>query len=128
MSTTKDLGLVQAVHVGTTPPNNTLLLWKDINVGVNVMKEFDTISSTWKALGSSVVSYSTNFTLSSSTTILATTHGISEIYSMELYVLVAGVYTKDNSITLAYNATTKDVTVQAISYSGQVVRLRILGY
>ncbi len=47
---TKNLGLVKAIHVGTTPPNNTILLWYDTNSGQNVHKYYDLTLSDWKAL------------------------------------------------------------------------------
>lgn len=50
MSGTKNLGLVKAIHVGTTPPNNTIMLWYDTNIGVNVHKYYDTTLLTWKPL------------------------------------------------------------------------------
>lgn len=50
MALTKNLGLVKAIHVGTTPPNNTMLLWYDTNPGIFVHKYYDTNLSVWTPL------------------------------------------------------------------------------
>lgn len=50
--TTKNLGLVKSLHVGTTPPTNTNMVWRDTNTGVNKHKEYDPSLSAWVNLGS----------------------------------------------------------------------------
>ena len=49
---TKNLGLVQAIQAGTTPPSNTKMLWYDTNSGVNLQKYYNLISSSWVPLTS----------------------------------------------------------------------------
>lgn len=49
-----NLGIVKALHVGTNPPENLNMLWKDTNPGVNKMKEWDVETQTWERLSSSV--------------------------------------------------------------------------
>jgi len=48
--TTKNLGLVKAICVGTTPPQNTVLLWYDDNIGEKLHKYFDVVSQQWLPL------------------------------------------------------------------------------
>jgi hypothetical protein len=45
---TKNLGLVQAIWVGTSAPSNTSMLWYDISEGVNLHKYYKISSSTWE--------------------------------------------------------------------------------
>jgi hypothetical protein len=47
---TKNLGLVKAIHVGTTPPTNTVMLWYDTNSGVNIHKYYNVVTTLWVAL------------------------------------------------------------------------------
>jgi hypothetical protein len=46
---TKNLGQVAAMHIGTVAPVNIKMLWYDTNVGVNIVKYYDTVSLTWKS-------------------------------------------------------------------------------
>lgn len=50
MATTKNLGIVKAIHVGTTAPTNTKILWFDDNTGVKIIKAFDTVLNDWVAV------------------------------------------------------------------------------
>ena len=43
----KNLGLIQAIWVKTTPPTNKKMLWYDTNIGVNKHKYWDTIILQW---------------------------------------------------------------------------------
>jgi hypothetical protein len=47
--TVKNLGLVKAIHTGTTAPDNTAMLWFDTNVGVNIHKYYNLVSGQWVA-------------------------------------------------------------------------------
>lgn len=51
---TKDLGLVQALHSGSTPPQNTKLLWYDTNTGLH--KFYIVATQTWTPLSQSAFS------------------------------------------------------------------------
>lgn len=46
--TSKNLGLVQAIHVGTTAPANTAMIW--YKLGDNLHYYFDIVSETWVQL------------------------------------------------------------------------------
>lgn len=48
--TTKNLGLVKAIHEGVNPPTNTVMIWYDTNPGQNMHKYYDTVAGAWKAL------------------------------------------------------------------------------
>lgn len=47
---TKNLGLVKAIFVGTTPPTNTNVLWRDTSISPNAHKAFNTVTSLWEAI------------------------------------------------------------------------------
>ena len=47
---TKNLGLVKAIEVGTIPPTNVQMLWYDINLGQNLHKYYDLLTSSWVPL------------------------------------------------------------------------------
>lgn len=47
MATTRNLGLVKAIFVGTTPPANTQVLWYDTSLAAPVHKYYDTLTTTW---------------------------------------------------------------------------------
>ena len=49
--TTKNLGLVKLIHVGTVAPSNLNMIWYDDNIGVKIHKYYDTINSNWRILG-----------------------------------------------------------------------------
>lgn len=55
---TKNLGLIKAIHVGITPPLNTKIIWFDDNVGVKYHKYYDILSTSWIPLASSIDSLS----------------------------------------------------------------------
>lgn len=48
MTETKNLGLVKAIFVGATPPDNTDVLWKDTTV--NLHKAYNSSTGTWDTL------------------------------------------------------------------------------
>lgn len=48
--TSKNLGQVQALFIGTTPPNNTTMIW--YNLGDNLHYYFDTLTASWELLKS----------------------------------------------------------------------------
>ena len=50
---TTNVGLVKAIHVGTTPPVNTDMLWRDTNFSIH--KYYNTSNSTWESLINSVL-------------------------------------------------------------------------
>lgn len=50
-----DLGWVQAVQGGTTPPTNTKMLWYDENPGVSLMKYYDVGTGSWLTLIGSTI-------------------------------------------------------------------------
>ena len=47
MATTRNLGLVKAIFVGTTPPTNTQVLWYDTSLATPVHKYYDTLTEQW---------------------------------------------------------------------------------
>lgn len=49
-SQTQNLGQVKAIHIGTSSPSNTTMLWYDSNV--NKHKYYDTVSGNWILLSS----------------------------------------------------------------------------
>lgn len=58
---TQNLGLVKLVHVGVTPPVNIQMVWYDSNVGVNIHKYYDTLTTTWVPLNSSTTLFYPNY-------------------------------------------------------------------
>jgi len=46
----KNLGIVKAIHVGTTEPTNTNMLWFDSNTGINKHKYYNQVLSIWMYL------------------------------------------------------------------------------
>lgn len=50
MSTTRNLGLVKAIFVGTTAPSNTQVLWYDTSLPAPIHKYYDTLTTSWVAL------------------------------------------------------------------------------
>ncbi len=64
--TTKNLGLVKAIHAGLAPPSNTVMLWYDTNVGVKKQKYYDVVLGQWVLLAS--VSNQQIFTIKKSLT------------------------------------------------------------
>jgi len=47
---TVNLGIVRAIHIGTTSPSNTQMLWYDTNPGVNIHKYYNVVSGQWVPL------------------------------------------------------------------------------
>lgn len=54
MAVTRNLGQVSAIHVGTTSPTNTILLWYDTNNGEYIHKFWDVVTSDWLPLRNNV--------------------------------------------------------------------------
>lgn len=50
MVETKDLGLVKAIFEGTTPPTNTSVLWRDTNLTIPLLKQYNPTTSSWEPL------------------------------------------------------------------------------
>jgi hypothetical protein len=50
MTETRNLGLVKAIFVGTTPPTNTQVLWYDTSLAAPIHKYFDTLTEMWVPL------------------------------------------------------------------------------
>ncbi len=50
---TSDLGLVQAIHVGTSPPSETAMIWYNTNPGENKHYYYDVLISSWVLLNQS---------------------------------------------------------------------------
>lgn len=48
---TKNYGLIKAIHVGTTAPLNTKILWYDDNVGQKIHKYYDVVGASWVPFG-----------------------------------------------------------------------------
>lgn len=57
MPSIKILGLVKAIHVGSSAPVNTDMLWRDTNVHIH--KYYNTISTSWESIVSGGVSWAT---------------------------------------------------------------------
>lgn len=55
MKTTRNLGLVKAIFVGATPPENTDVLWRDTSLSLPLHKYFNQISGLWEPLINSVL-------------------------------------------------------------------------
>lgn len=53
---TKNLGQVAGVHIGTTPPENTILIWYDSTPSQRVHKTYDPSLGQWVVLQPSVIS------------------------------------------------------------------------
>lgn len=49
MSTSLNLGQIAAIHISTTAPSNTKMLWYDDNIGIKIVKYYDIGTTTWKA-------------------------------------------------------------------------------
>ena len=99
MTTTKNVGLVKAIHVGTTPPNNTNMIWRDTSLPTPLHKWYNTGTSLWEEF-----IYST---LIDNVTIKVNIDG--ELYvdetALALFVLA------DNSVTLQKMAQVASGTV-----------------
>jgi len=50
---TKNLGLIQAIHAGTSPPLNTKIIWYDDNLGQKIHKYYKVEISQWVPFGGS---------------------------------------------------------------------------
>ena len=59
MATTKNLGQVAGVHIGSIPPENTILIWYDNTPSQNCHKVYDTAKKTWVILDQKIISYIT---------------------------------------------------------------------
>ena len=46
---TTNLGQISAIHIGTTAPSNTKMMWYDDNVGQKILKYYDIGTTTWKS-------------------------------------------------------------------------------
>ena len=57
MATTKNLGQVAGVHIGSIPPENTILIWYDNTPSQNCHKVYDTAKKTWVILDQKIISY-----------------------------------------------------------------------
>jgi|SRR5690606_6952171 len=53
----KNLGQVKAIHVGTTAPTNTNMLWRDTSITPKTYKEYIDSSGTWEPLVSATHKY-----------------------------------------------------------------------
>ena len=56
---TKNLGQVAGVHIGTTPPENTVLIWYDNTPSQKCHKVYDAARKTWVILDQKIISYIT---------------------------------------------------------------------
>ena len=56
---TKNLGQVAGVHIGTTPPENTVLIWYDSTPSQKCHKIYDAAKRTWIILDQKIISYIT---------------------------------------------------------------------
>lgn len=50
MTSVINLGLVKAIQVALTPPTNINQLWYDDNVGIKILKYYNTFTSTWESI------------------------------------------------------------------------------
>ena len=46
---TSNLGQIAGIHIGTSAPTNTKMLWYDDNIGQKIVKYYDVGSTTWKS-------------------------------------------------------------------------------
>ena len=56
---TKNLGQVAGVHIGTTPPENTVLIWYDSTTSQKCHKVYDAARRVWVILDQKIISYIT---------------------------------------------------------------------
>lgn len=56
---TKNLGQVAGVHIGTTPPENTVLIWYDSTPSQKCHKVYDAARRVWVILDQKIISYIT---------------------------------------------------------------------
>lgn len=56
MAGTKNLGQVAGVHIGNTPPENTILIWFDNTPSQRCHKVYDAAKKTWVILDQNIVS------------------------------------------------------------------------
>ena len=56
---TKNLGQVAGVHIGNTPPENTILIWFDNTPSQRCHKVYDDAKKTWVVLDQNIVSFIT---------------------------------------------------------------------
>jgi len=81
--TTKNLGMVKAIHIGLTPPLNTVMLWYDDNVSQKVLKRYDTMSSSWIILSASGVDKNQVISFTAQTN-LSITHTLNKLASVTI--------------------------------------------
>lgn len=85
MTQTKNLGLIKAIHVGTTPPNNQKMIWFDDNPGVKLHKYYDFVAGDWALLNAPPVgSFDKNqlIPIPSPVTSLTVTHTLNKLASI----------------------------------------------
>jgi hypothetical protein len=51
---TENLGLVKAIHIGTSAPANTNMIWYDDNTGQKIHKYYNVTSAAWLPIGNRV--------------------------------------------------------------------------
>jgi hypothetical protein len=59
MSSTKNVGQVVGLYIGTSAPTNTKLIWFDTTTNQQCHKVYDPVTRTWKALNPEIVSNTT---------------------------------------------------------------------
>ncbi len=84
---TENLGLVKAIHIGTVPPVNVVLLWYDTNTGVNIHKYYDLVLTQWVPLNTPPTgSFDKNqvIPIPSPVTTLTVTHTLGKLPSVDV--------------------------------------------
>lgn len=122
MSSSKNLGTVQAIFKGVVPPSNTTMLWYDDNIGIKRLKFYDTNLNSWMLLvPNSYVAdrnYVQNFTSTTNVSILATTHILGKYPSIEIVNSSGNVIQASNvNIDASFNITITFLT----NTSGKVI-------
>lgn len=99
MSTSKNLGQVVGVYIGSTAPTNNVLIWYDTNTSEQIHKIYDTSAAAWVALNPKVVTAITYSDLSNT----AAANGLSV---GKMYKLTD----KSNVLALAISSTKVEYT------------------
>lgn len=108
---TQNLGQVSAIHIGSSAPSNTNLLWRDTSVTPNLWKQYNTQELSWKAAGGGnytvvteggrALSVGWGYLLTSLSGSVDVFLPASSINGDNIEILVA--YSNDNSIVEIYN-------------------------
>lgn len=116
----KNLGQVKAIYIGTTPPTNTNMLWRDTSITPKTYKEYIDSTGQWEALVNFETFDYTWANNESDTEIVGTTsNGAIELRG----VLITGSVRSKAVVTITHNGSTCDLDVNLVPYRSQFASL-----